>query len=254
MKKMKKAKKLEELTWEDVEREEEGIIIIPVGSVEQHGRHLPLGTDSMVAIAISEEASARTGVPVAPPLWYGWSPHHMVLPGTVNIRPEVLEELLYDIIASLSEHGFKHFVVVNGHRVVNIPWIQLAAYRAKEDLNVNVYIFDPALASKELKLGRMGHAEEIETSQMMVIRPDLVRKDKIVDSLIKEEFLYHVDPSDPRDTLCYLPSRERMEELAKESGGVNGTPSKSSLELGRKYHEHVVSRLVELIEHIKGVR
>lgn len=252
MRRVKKVKRLEELTWEDVEREE-GIIIIPVGSVEQHGRHLPLGTDSMVAIAIAEEASSKTGVPVAPPLWYGWSPHHMVLPGTVTIRPEVLEELLYDIIASLSEHGFKHFIVVNGHRVVNIPWIQLAAARAKEDFAVNVYIFDPAYVSKELKIGRLGHAEELETSQMMLIKPDLVRKDRIVDSEVKEEFLYHFDPSLPYDTLCYVPSRKRMEELARESGGVSGTPSKSSVDLGKKYHEYVVSRLVELIEHIRGV-
>lgn len=253
MKKVKRAKRLEELTWEEVEREE-GIVIIPVGSVEQHGKHLPLGTDSMVAIGLAEEASAKTGVPVAPPLWYGWSPHHMVLPGTVTIRPEVLEELLYDIIASLSEHGFKHFIIINGHRVVNIPWIQLAASRAKEDFSVEVYIFDPAYASKELKLGELGHAEEMETSHMMVLRPELVRKDKIVDSSSKESFLYHVDPASTKDTLCYIPSRRRMEELAKESGGVNGKPSRASLEMGKRYHEHLVNRLIELIEHIRGVR
>lgn len=253
MRKVKRAKRLEELTWEDVEREE-GIVIIPVGSVEQHGRHLPLGTDSMVAIGLAEEASRRTGVPVAPPLWYGWSPHHMVLPGTVTVRPEVLEELLYDIMASLSEHGFKHFIVINGHRVVNVPWIQLAASRVKEDFDVEVYIFDPAYASKELGIGELGHAEEIETSHMMVLRPELLRKDKIVDSSPKETFLYHFDPASLKDTLCYIPSRKRMEELARESGGVNGRPSKASLEIGMKYHEHLVNRLVELIERIRGVK
>ncbi|MBC7332709.1 MAG: creatininase family protein [Synergistetes bacterium] len=252
MRKVKRAKRLEELTWEDVEREE-GIIIIPVGSVEQHGRHLPLGTDSMVAIGLAEEASARTGVPLAPPLWYGWSPHHMVLPGTVTVRPEVLEELLYDIIASLSEHGFKHFIIINGHRVVNIPWIQLASARAKEDFGIEVYIFDPAYASKELKIGELGHAEEIETSHMMVLKPELVRKDKIEDSSPEESFLYLFDPASPKDTLCYIPSRRKMEELAKKSGGVNGKPSKASLEIGERYHEHLVARLVELIEHIRGV-
>lgn len=251
-----KAKRLEELTWEELEGLGESIVIIPIGSVEQHGRHLPLGTDSMVAIALAEEASARTGAIVAPPLWYGWSPHHMVLPGTVNIRPEVLEELLYDLISSLSEHGFKHFIVINGHRIVNIPWIQLASARAKEDLEVEIYIFDPAYASKEFKFGEIGHAEEIETSHMMVIRPELVKKEKIIDSPKKdspkkEGYLYYVDPSSPYDTLCYLPSRKHMEKLARESGGVSGSPSKASYEKGEEYHRYLVDKLVKLIEHIR---
>ncbi len=247
-----KARRLEELTWEELEKLGENIVIIPIGSVEQHGKHLPLGTDTMVAVALAEEASSRTGVVVAPPLWYGWSPHHMVLPGTVSIRPEVLEELLYDVISSLSEHGFKHFILINGHRIVNVPWMQLASARAKEDLEVEVYIFDPAYASKEFRFGEIGHAEEIETSHMMIIRPELVKKEKIVDSGRKEHFFYYVDPSSPRDTLCYLPSRKHMEKLAKETGGVSGSPSKASYEKGKEYHEYLVEKLVKLIEHIRG--
>lgn len=78
-----------------------GVAIVPIGSVEQHSYHLPLGTDTYVAMTIAEEAAEKTGAVLTPPVWFGWSPHHMVLPGTVTIRPEVLSELTYDIIESL---------------------------------------------------------------------------------------------------------------------------------------------------------
>ena len=88
-------KRLQELKWPEVKSylENDQRIILPIGSTEQHSYWLPLGTDSMVAIALAEEAAQKTNVLVAPPLWTGWSPHHMALPGTITIRPEILIEL-----------------------------------------------------------------------------------------------------------------------------------------------------------------
>lgn len=94
---------LQSLTWEEVAqktRESKNTIILPVGSTEQHGTHLPVGTDTMVAIALAESAARKAEVLVAPPLWFGWSPHHMVLPGTITIRPEILIEVVYDVVKS----------------------------------------------------------------------------------------------------------------------------------------------------------
>ena len=250
---------LHEMTWEEVKeaiKKSNGIVLIPIGSTEQHGRHLPLGTDTFVAIALAEEAAKKTGVVVAPPIFYGWSPHHMVLPGTITIRPEVLIELLYDIIKSLKEHGFNKFIVINGHRIVNIPWIQIAAERAQRELKVKVVIFDPAYMSKEiadkLGFGPIGHGEEIETSHMLYIRPELVYMNKAVDYKHEERRLYHIDPRSTRDTLCYVPStRESMKKVATISGGIVGEPTKASKEKGKKYHEHLVRRLIEVIENMK---
>ena len=88
--------RLQELKWPDVKEylENDQRIILPIGSTEQHSFWLPLGTDSMVAIALAEEAAKKTDVLVAPPLWMGWSPHHMALPGTITIRPEILIEFM----------------------------------------------------------------------------------------------------------------------------------------------------------------
>ncbi|WP_022664340.1 creatininase family protein [Desulfospira joergensenii] len=251
---------LQDMTWEEAGQiiEQSGkTILIPVGSTEQHGYHLPLGTDTMVAAAVAEDAAKKARVPVAPPLWFGWSPHHMVLPGTITVRPELLAELCFDIISSLSRHGFENFVLINGHRIVNITWLQIAAERAKRELGVHPVIFDPAYMSKSLTAsmgwGSVGHAEEIETSQMMHCHPDLVKIDRAVDHPHRAVNLYSVDPSFEGDTLCYVPSSpDEMKALAESSGGTAGEPTKASEKGGKIYHNHLVTRLVEVIRDLQA--
>jgi creatinine amidohydrolase len=248
--------KLEQLSWTDVEvyLESDNRIILPVGSTEQHGAFAPLGTDTYVAKAIAEDAGKKTGVLVAPPLWFGWSPHHLVKPGTISIRAEILIELLCDAIGSLAEHDFKNFVIVNGHRIVNIPWMQIAAERVQRTLGVKMVLFDPAFMSKEvvaeLGFGTIGHGEEIEISHMCHCHPELIRLDKATDNRHGETPLYHLDPQNPRDTLCYVPAtREDLQEVFDRTGDtITGHPSQATPEKGKAYHEHLVRRLVQVLE------
>ena len=252
---------LHEMRWPEVKEylKEKDIILIPIGSTEQHGRHAPLGTDSFVAIQLAEDASKEADVISAPPLFFGWSPHHMVLPGTISIEPSVLESLLFQIIKSLSVHGFKNFIIINGHRITNLPWMQIAAQKAQSELDVRVVIFDPAYMSKEiaseLGFGPIGHAEEAETSQMLYIRPELVKLDEAVDSVghpMHGGLLYHVDPRSPEDTLVYVPSTlSQMEKVVAETGGSTGQPSKSRADLGKRLHEHLLQRLLEVIKELE---
>jgi len=248
------------MRWQEVQqfRKKGGdLALIPVGSVEQHGLHLPVGTDSMVAIRLAEEAGQRTNTIVTPPLWFGWSPHHMALPGSISIRPQILAELLFDVLSSLANHGFDRFVIVNGHRIVNIPWIQISAEKAQRELGVMVTIYDPAYMSKEIVdqigFGQVGHAEEIETSHMLHIMPHLVRMDKAKDSPPLEKKLYHVDPRITKDTLCYVPGTAKdLRQTATKSGGVSGRPSLANAEKGKRLHEHLVARLVEVITDLNN--
>ena len=250
---------LEELSWKDVEAylASDNRIILPVGSTEQHGRFAPLGTDTYVAKAVAEGAAEQTGVLVAPPLWFGWSPHHLVKPGTISIRAEVLIEVLGDAIDSLARNGFANFVVINGHRIVNIPWMQIAAERVQRTLGVKVVLFDPAYMSKEivaeLGFGSIGHGEEIEISHMRHCHPDLVRLSDAKDNPHEETPLYHLDPQDPRDTLCYVPAtREGLQRVFDRTGDtITGRPNLASPEKGKTYHEHLVARLVEVLEMLK---
>jgi len=248
---------LEKCAWPEVETylQQDDRIILPVGSTEQHGRFAPLGTDTYVAKALAEDAGQRCGVLVAPPLWTGWSPHHLVRPGTISIRAEVLIELLFDVIQSLAEHGFAHFVVVNGHRVVNIPWMQICAERAQRELSVQVALFDPAWMSREFSgfSDSIGHGEEIETSHMLYCHPELIHLERAMDYPAPEQPLYHIDPADQRDSLCYVPAtRQAMEKMLTESGDtITGHPRQSNADRGRAYHDHLVKRLVEVLEQMQ---
>ena len=229
--------------------------ILPVAACEQHGPHLPVGTDTMVAIALAEAAAHQANVLVAPPLWFGWSPHHMVLPGTITIRPEILVELVFDVLKSLHNHGFNKFILLNGHRIVNVTWLQIAGERAKRELGIKAVIFDPAYMSKafttDLGWGEVGHAEEIEGSHMWHCYPDLVKMDRAKDNPHQNHPLYHVDPKYPGDTLCYVPSSPAEMEKLITAGGTSGEPSKASPDGGRKYHDYLVARLVETIALLK---
>ncbi len=102
--------------------------------------------------------------------------------------------------------------------------------------------------------GEVGHAEEIEGSHMMHRYPDLVKMDRAVDNPHEKNPLYSVDPSFEGDTLCYVPSSpEQMAALTKTSGGTTGEPSKATAEGGKAYHDHLVAKLVEVIEMLQSV-
>ena len=247
--------RLQESSWRDVQAylDRDDRCLVPVGSTEQHGGFAPLGTDTYVALSLAEDASSRAAVMVTPPLWFGWSPHHMVRPGTVTLRAEVLIEVLADLLGSLAHHGFKKFVVVNGHRIVNLSWMQIAAQRVQAAFGVRVALFDPAYMSKEiaakLGFGTIGHAEEIEISHMLHCHPELVVIADARDNPQAARPLYHLDPQDPRDTLCYVPATlEEMRATLERSGDtVAGCPTAASAEKGRAYHQHLVDRLGEVL-------
>lgn len=246
---------MQDHTWEEIKEmivASKGTAIISIGSTEQHGKHLPVGTDTYVATTLAQAVAEKIPVLLAPPLWFGWSPHHMVLPGTITIRPEVLVEYLFDVLQSLKTHGVTRFMLINGHRIVNVVWMQLAAERAQRELGVRVKIFDPAYMSKdivkELGFGPVGHGEEIESSHMLYRYEELVHMDRVVDNPIAPRPLYSVDPSYGHDTLCYVPSTlEGAKKHALVGGGVTGEPSKSDREKGKIYHDHLVERLVAAI-------
>ncbi|KON29373.1 hypothetical protein AC482_06605 [miscellaneous Crenarchaeota group-15 archaeon DG-45] len=245
--------RLQEMKWEEVEEalgRSGGVAIVPVGSTEQHGRHLPLGTDSFNAIGLAEDAARRTGAVVAPPIWFGWSPHHMWLPGTVTLRPEVLTELVVDVCRSLAHHGFGRIVIVNGHRMANLPPLQQAAARVRSETDASVTLLDPYPMSegirRELDIPEIGHGDEMETSHMLFLHPALVEMEKAVEitppprKKVEEVWVPHRPPAG-----------EEFEELKRTTGGAGSYPVHASREKGEKLHNALVDLMVELIEDLK---
>ena len=110
------------MSWVDVEAylENSDMVIIPLGSTEQHGPHLPLGSDFYQAFAMAKEISKRTQVVVAPFLLVGYSEYHSGFQGTLSIKPETMEQVVFECVESLMKYGFRRFMFLNYHGGNNI--------------------------------------------------------------------------------------------------------------------------------------
>ncbi len=108
----------DELSWKDVEEITKNIkmVILPIGACEQHGPHLPLGVDTIDCYEIAKRVSAKTGVPVIPPIIYGVSQSHGKFPGTISIRPETMIKMICEICEWLyNNSGIRKILLLNGH-------------------------------------------------------------------------------------------------------------------------------------------
>jgi len=164
---------LHELRWPEIEAhlQEDDLVLVPIGATEQHGRHLPLLVDTGWAIAMAEGAARLAGAVVAPPLHYGWSPHHMGYPGSVTLRADTLRQVAVDVGESLIHHGFRRILFVNGNRIANLPPLEIAIVELKNRTGAWAGIADAGLIAKvevaamtEAADGGLDHAAEVETS------------------------------------------------------------------------------------------
>lgn len=252
---------LHEMKWPEIKDylEKDDVILLPVGSVEQHGFHLPLMTDTAQAIMLAEAVSEETGVLVAPPIWYGWSPHHLAYPGSVTLRPETFAAIIEDVCLSLIYHKFNRIIVINGHRTMNIMPIDPAIVRVRFKTGAYVALVDAALVAcnetKEVfdsEIGGVGHACEWETSAMLHYRPDLVDMSKATDTLIYHgtPLIHNIIPADPRIEVSRFSFYRTASEHAKSSGpsGAGGDGTKATAEKGKRILEAQVKNMKAIIE------
>jgi len=253
---------IQEMTWEEVwEAREgsEGVALVPVGSTEQHGKHLVTGCDSFCAIGVAEAVADKTGAVISPPLWFGWSPHHMWLPGTITLRPNVLTEVVVDICGSLIHHGFERIVIINGHRYANLPPLQLAAWILTTETKANVRLVDIMLmgdtAARELNLDPIGHGDEAETSHMLHIHPEFVRMNNAAAWRPPRERFRIEDIRVPGDRVAWVPHRplegKEKEQRKELSGGISGDPTKATRAKGERLHNAIVNNIIELVQDMK---
>lgn len=159
------------------------IAMLPIGGgTKEHGPHLPLGTDQMVVDALAERVVEATPVLLLPTLAYAYYPAFVDWPGSVSIEAEHFAALVGDIIRSLHRHGMQKFLILDGG-VSTHPPLNVLSRDLYNALGVTVavtnirglgYETHRRIAEQE----RGGHADEIETSRMLVIRPDLVHMDR----------------------------------------------------------------------------
>lgn len=237
-------------------------VLVPCGATEQHGSHLPVGVDAMTAIAVADDVSSRTGFLVTPPMWFGWSPHHMGFAGTVSLRPETLTALAEDVATSLLHHGFRRVIFINGHRLANLPPLSIASTRVRNRTGALVVVADLAHvaqaeyaeAVREQGAAGIGHADGYETAHMMHLHPDLVREDQVSESMrghsdpAEHPAMRVIDPSIASPRVAWWPSTEA--ELVAGGSGVSGDPTWGQADRGRVLHEAMVRDVAELVRQV----
>ena len=221
------------------------VVIFPVGSVEEHGDHLPLCTDSIQPEYVAVEVAKRTGCLVAPPFRHGVCNAGRNFPGTISIGFETLRMVARDVLAELVRNGFNRIIVLSGHAgSSHMVALRLAAQEvvkqpspvsAKKTRIMVLSDFDFAFEVKNLGFPENdGHAGAVETSRVRAIRPDLVKGKGKAGAMNVPRFEVVPDP-------------ERY-----FVGGVNGDPTLASDAKGKAINAYVVEQVVKLVEALSG--
>jgi len=249
---------LQEMSWPEVEEvlKRTDIILLPVGATEQHGHHLPLGVDTYVPMHAAERIARAADVPIAPPVWFAPCEWHMGLPGTISLKPTTMIALMRDICHSLRRHGFKNFIALNGHTSGANPSLLSAADEIQVEMpDVRLYVADVVLMAweacqKVCEADILFHADEIEASQMLVARKDLVHLEKTRPIIPqgKSRFI-KTDYSDNGDQLlCRLTASDWLERTPE---GQIGDPTIATEEKGKAMMDALVENVVEFIKDLR---
>jgi len=219
------------------------VVIIPCGSIEEHGDHLPLSTDSLQAEYVALGVAKKTGCLVAPPLRYGLCNSTRNFPGTITITFDSLRSIMTDILEDFIRNGFKRLLVITGHAGgSHMTAIRLAAKAViikhmNEADRPRIMVcsdYDFAFDLRGIEFDdRDSHAGTIETSRVIAIRSDLI-KGKGAQNF----------PNLPRFEI--VPDPERC-----FPSGVMGDPTVASSEKGQKINEYVIEQIVKLVKELE---
>jgi len=249
-----------DMTWPEVKEaaENDRIPLIPVGSTEQHGLHLPTKTDALLAYEICK--AAATKIPemsvVMPPVNYGYNEHHLDFPATIHISYETLIKYVIDIGKSLAHHGFKRIMIVNGHGSNTAP-MEIAARRITlETPAICASLIYISLAPEAFNLleGEDAHAGELETSLMLYVTPDLVDMNKAQRdwSFPKSKYIKWGVEVGEKSFGVSGGEVQFMDWWSRiSSTGVLGDPTKASREKGEKAFKLYVDALAEFIREFR---
>jgi creatinine amidohydrolase len=245
-------------------------IIIPMASLEQHGPHLPLYTDTITAVEMSRRVSEMIAVLHTPPIWMGYSPQHMHDPGsgrgTITIRSSTLLSLIHDVGRSLIHHGFNRLIFMNGHGS-NVKVIDPVLRQLRYETGAMIGFIKPYMERYYgILAGLMEnppeetpgwHSSELETSQDLAWNENLVRMDRaeftkahIPDFLPSTFAKKDGMPDVEFDGYTYFNFPMDHHEFIES--GVIGNPLRATKEKGeesfRRLSEHVAKGILELMD------
>jgi creatinine amidohydrolase len=219
------------------------LVLAPIAACEQHSQHLPTFTDTILVTGVAEGVEQRLPqqVLLLPTLWFGASAHHLRFGATLSAEVDTHITMICDLLVPLLEDGYQRVLVLNGHGG-NIDTMQVALRRLQPRYRDRILsaasYWD--LAAKELAAlaegprKSMGHACEFETSMVLALRPELVRREQIKD-----------DPPNDDSVLRGLYLAEDMHQ--RTDHGAVGYPERASAEKGRAFLEAAIMRTAEVV-------
>jgi creatinine amidohydrolase len=220
------------------------VAILPLGATEQHGHHLPLGVDIMLAEGLARLVAKETDALLLPTVPFGYSWVWRDIPGTVSVQQHNVEAIIKDVAHSVSRYGIELLVLINGHEA-NSSSMKYAARELQDELAMPViYFFYPGLAEVMAKHSDsetwhgMVHACEFETSLMLALYPDHVRMEKAVAE-------YPERPS------LYGKSNVSLGDLS--GSGVYGNPAKATQEKGKLMLDAFVKTISDDVREAFGM-
>lgn len=244
-------------TWPEIREvvRRQPVVIQSIGSVEQHGPHLPLDVDNFLVWEVCEEAARRAPgeILLLPHLPYGYESHHMDFPGTIDILPQHLLDFVLDVTKSVAHHGFRRILLADGHGS-NLPILDLVARRTVLETPALCACFiwtHLALATTaELRESRfpggIAHACEQETSVYLYLNPAAVQMEKA-----------EADLSFPATRFCWIDGQRASPVSLVDyysrctRSGVVGEPQLATAEKGRAWFEAAVANLVEFVREFR---
>lgn len=247
-------------TYEDIrDHATDYVVVQPIGSTEQHGPHLPVGTDSLITASIVDRLGAslaRERLPVCflPLLPYGKSNEHDSFPGTISLGLETLISVLRDVGKAVARAGFRKLIILNGHGG-NHETIDLMTREIRIQTGMGVFAVHPFLkiqpettmnlTGDEAKFGI--HAGEIESSILLRIRPDAVKTEAF-----KPEYPTLIAKTREIDFSERVPFGWVTEDVS--TNGTIGDPTHSSMESGESLLDGVCASLVAVIREICSIQ
>jgi len=230
---------LDRLTWAEVKAEIKNgrdTVIVPFGSTEQHGRHMPLGTDAVLGDEFGWALAERLDAFLAPTVRFGCSEHHLSFPGTISLADNTFQRVVSDVAASLSRHGFRRLVLLPTHggnfkplaeAVAKLKPVENVKVVAFTDLEGLVKVAFESSSAYGVSSAQSGaHSGEWETSLMLALRPDQLKMNHAAEGFVGELSEIMAKVFDGIQNL--------------DENGVLGDPRPATAAAGEKYFEEIV--------------
>lgn len=217
------------------------LVVLAPGSIEQHGPHLPLGTDAFAADTLAEEVARKMDAVLVPLPLVGVSPYHLSWPGSLSFKPQTFIAIVEDICEGLAQHGVEKVLFVNWHEG-NTPTVRLAGDSIQRKFNMRVVVAESHIITNKLfgERAKLTHAGNMETAAVLMYDPSLVDLSKATNPTPEAEGDKGHEIFRQKDV---FPIMRDFHEVAL--AGWYGRPQEATLELAAEIREKVSDYIVE---------